>query len=563
MDGHIYHIFWDPSSAKLYADLWTRRAPLAAGDPATMVTPGQQHVFYRGQDGQIHHVAWIAERRRLYRDVWTLRAGAPPAAGDPVTMETSGQQHVFYRGANGAINHILWSPLTPQALFHDDWVARANAPVAAGDSDPVTIVTGEGQQHVFYRGASGEINHIFWDPSSPAQLRFDDWTAGARAPRAVGGLATMVTDGQQHLFYRGTNGAINHILWASPSRSLQHDDWTARAQAPAAADDGDPATMVTAEGQQHVFYRGAGGEINHICWDPSSPRQLHFDDWTSRARAAPAAGVPEAMASGGQQHVFYRGPGGAINHILWDVSSPNQLWSDDWTSKAGWSSTADAPRADGNPATLLSSEPPTDYTWKILPLGDSITEGFSLPIPYWGAYRVRLFEAATHWGRRLTFVGRERNGPPNVGSVPFPMSHEGHSGWVIDQIAAIVTDALESEPDIVLLMIGTNDILSDVDREQAPGRLAALLDRIIAADVASLIVVAQIAPLPGLEREVAAYNEGVAAVVRERAAAGERILLADMYAGFPGRCWVRMMCIPPSKAMNTWQRSGSLPSTRP
>jgi hypothetical protein len=331
-DDHIHHIFWDAFSSKLYADVWTRHTPLAAGDPATLATPGQQHVFYRGQDRHIHHIVWVTEKRRLYRDVWTLRVGAPLAAGDPVTMETPGQQHVFYRGADGAINHILWASLSPGALYHDDWRARAEAPAAAGD--PATMVTAEGQQHVFYRGVGGEINHIVWNPSSPLQLTFDDWTFGAHAPMAVGDFATMATPGQQHVFYRGADGAINHILWASLSRRLHHDDWRARAQAPAAA--GDPVTMVTAEGQQHVFYRGVGGEINHIFWNPSSPQRLYSDDWTSRAQAAHAAGAPATLVFSGQQHVFYRGSGGAIDHILWNPPSPNKLWFDDWTSKTIW-----------------------------------------------------------------------------------------------------------------------------------------------------------------------------------------------------------------------------------
>jgi lysophospholipase L1-like esterase len=524
-DGHIHHILWDTFTARLYADVWTAGAhsPLAAGNPAALATPGQQHVFYRGQDRHIHHIVWVGEKRRLYRDVWTLRAGAPPAAGDPVAMETPGQQHVFYRGADGGIHHILWTSLSPHMLFHDDWRARAEAPTAAGD--PATLVTAEGQQHVFYRGMDGEIIHILWDPSSPQRLRFDDWTIGAQAPMAAGNLAAMATVGQQHVFYRGVDGAINHILWASLSGRLHHDDWRARAHAPAAA--GDPATMMTAEGQQHVFYRGVGGEINHIFWDPSSPQQLRADDWTSRAQAAPAAGAPAPLVFSGQQHVFYRGSGGAVDHILWDPSSPNTLWCDDWTSKAS------APMAAGNPATLLSSDSATDYTWKILPLGDSITEGLSLPVPYWGGYRVRLFATATHWGKRMTFVGSRFNGPADVEGVPFPRSHEGHSGKDINYIASIVPDALKSEPDIILLMIGTNDILQDNHLDEAPDRLATLLEKIIAADVGALIVVAQITPLPKHSIEVTKYNEGVAVVVRKLADRGERVLLADMHTGYP------------------------------
>jgi hypothetical protein len=53
----------------------------------------------------------------------------------------------------------------------------------------------------------------------------------------------MVTDRQQHVFYRGGDGAINHIFWNQADNSFGHDVWTAAAGMPAAASD--PATMWT------------------------------------------------------------------------------------------------------------------------------------------------------------------------------------------------------------------------------------------------------------------------------------------------------------------------------
>ncbi len=530
-DDHIHHLLWDPVSGRVFADDWTlpSRVPLSAGNPAAMATERQQHVFYRSGDGHIHHVLWSADKRRLYRDVWTAAPGAKLAEGDPVTMVTPGQQHVFYRGPGGALCHIFWDG-SARRLFFDDWTAKAGPGAGPAAGDPSTLVTA-GQQHVFYRGRAGGVHHIFWDASS-GNLRHDDWSAGVRgAPLAAGNVATMETGGQQHVFYRGTDNSISHILWAPMSGALHHDDWMARAGAPAAA--GDPATMVTAEGQQHVFYRGVGGAINHIFWDPSSPSSLTVDDWTARARppSVPADGAPATMLFRGQQHVFYRGPGGAIDHILWDPSSPHALGFDDWTSRGF------APKAVGDPATLVTSDEPTDYVWTILPLGDSLTEGFQGDK---GGFRVPLFETAMRRGKRIRFAGTLKDAPPDpvIAGVPFPQQHEGHSGNHIDQIAALVPDVLASGPDIILLMIGTNDILDSSPAyrsivAQAPDRLAGLIDKIIDSQVGSLIVVAQIPPIPSVSALVDRYNEGVGAVVRKRAEAGERVLLADMHTSFP------------------------------
>jgi hypothetical protein len=53
----------------------------------------------------------------------------------------------------------------------------------------------------------------------------------------------MVTRNQQHIFYRGMDGAINHIFWDAPSSRLFNDQWTPQPPDSLAAI-GDPATMV-------------------------------------------------------------------------------------------------------------------------------------------------------------------------------------------------------------------------------------------------------------------------------------------------------------------------------
>ena len=96
----------------------------------------------------------------------------------------------------------------------------------------------------------------------------------------------------------------------------------------------------------------------------------------------------------------------------------------------------------------------------ILPLGDSITAGTGSSDG--GGYRVELFKQAVANSQSITFVGTLSSGPATVSGQPFPKSHEGHSGFVIDTIPqrqgiSSVTDAAiaKSIPHIVLLMIGT------------------------------------------------------------------------------------------------------------
>jgi hypothetical protein len=291
-----------------------------------------------------------------------IKVDAPPAGGDPVTMVTQGpsQQHIFYRGLDGSIQHVFWDANEPpHDLHHDAWT-RPDSTHATGN--PATMVTlAPKQQHIFYRGIDGSIQHVFWDAGEPAgvnHLHRDDWTSLAGAPPAAGAPVTMVTSvpNQQHVFYRDLDGRIQHIFWDArePPGFLHHDIWTRRGD-PLAA--GNPATMVTQiPNQQHVFYRGVDGSIQHIFWDASEPpgvNHLHHDSWTSIAPAPLAAGDPTTMVTTApnQQHVFYRARDRSIQHILWDSSEPpGVLHVDTWTLPS-------SPKAIGVLATMVTTAP--------------------------------------------------------------------------------------------------------------------------------------------------------------------------------------------------------------
>ncbi|KAA9372941.1 GDSL family lipase, partial [Microbispora cellulosiformans] len=89
---------------------------------------------------------------------------------------------------------------------------------------------------------------------------------------------------------------------------------------------------------------------------------------------------------------------------------------------------------------------------RVMPLGDSITEGTQVP----GGYRIGLWQRLAAGRYTVDFVGSQYNGPGNLGD----HDHEGHPGWRIDQIDANITGWLRSyTPRTVLLHIGTNDVL--------------------------------------------------------------------------------------------------------
>lgn len=192
---------------------------------------------------------------------------------------------------------------------------------------------------------------------------------------------------------------------------------------------------------------------------------------------------------------------------------------------------------------LIEPEPaffpcPTDGTaCRIMPLGDSITDGIDLTIGYSsnGGYRLELFRQATLDGHSISFVGtRPPNGPAtdDVTNQPFPRDHEGISGNTVAQVANRVGVALAANPPhIVLLQIGTNDLYQGMPGD-LPEDLASLVDQITSQAPDALVVVAQITPLGGSfpNNGVPQYNSAIPGLVDTNVDLGNHVVMVDMFS---------------------------------
>jgi lysophospholipase L1-like esterase len=172
---------------------------------------------------------------------------------------------------------------------------------------------------------------------------------------------------------------------------------------------------------------------------------------------------------------------------------------------------------------------------KIMPFGDSITQGYNVA----GGYRAPLFHLALAADRDITFVGSANDfSVPTVDGMTFPKNHEGHGGYTIEGnngIAQFVSTSIPSyKPNIITLMIGTNDINGNNNLADAPNRLGKLLDAIFMRDANILVVLAQIVPTrtDGTNNAVKTYNAAMPNLVSTRVSKGQHILLVDMYTAF-------------------------------
>jgi lysophospholipase L1-like esterase len=263
--------------------------------------------------------------------------------------------------------------------------------------------------------------------------------------------------------------------------------------------------------------------------------------------ATPDAGVDSSIAPAPDASADASSPQGdassGADAASTDATTDSHAASTDATTDspaASTDATTDSP-ADAPPeaAPPYNPCPPAGTPCRIMPLGDSITYGFSSSTG--GGYRVPLFQKALDAHQTITFVGSQTTGPAMVGGVAFPTANEGHSGYTIDTgggrqgIQPLVQSALQTyKPHIVTLMIGTNDVDIQLDLANAAARLGKLMDTILAADPSLLLVVAQITPTQddGENALDVAYNAAIPGLVSARAQQGKHVLLVDMYGAF-------------------------------
>ncbi|MBN1173717.1 MAG: hypothetical protein JXA67_16215 [Micromonosporaceae bacterium] len=157
----------------------------------------------------------------------------------------------------------------------------------------------------------------------------------------------------------------------------------------------------------------------------------------------------------------------------------------------------------------------------IMPLGDSITDGLTVP----GGYRIELWKKLVAGNYTVDFVGSQYNGPASLGD----HDHEGHSGWTISQIDAQITNWLKTyQPRTILLHIGTNDMWGGA--ASASARLGTLIDHITTQSPDTEVFVATIIPFPMAAQAVQTFNAQIPNIVKTRADAGKHVHLVDMFS---------------------------------
>lgn len=143
-----------------------------------------------------------------------------------------------------------------------------------------------------------------------------------------------------------------------------------------------------------------------------------------------------------------------------------------------------------NPVSIDLRVPTWSGPIRIMPLGDSITAGWGTP----DSYRDSLWGKLAQFDGAFDFVGSRQGGPAFLPD----RDHQGTPGQRADELIPLVSDLMRSyRPDIVLLMMGTNDVVQGGQAGASSLRfdIGEILSRIAAELPNTKVLVSTLPPL--------------------------------------------------------------------
>ena len=200
-----------------------------------------------------------------------------------------------------------------------------------------------------------------------------------------------------------------------------------------------------------------------------------------------------------------------------------------FTSTGRWTVTLVASNSMGISTNTKPNYISTTPVVRILPVGDSITLGSSNPSMVLGGYRTLLAALMTNANFNVVSTGLlSANNPPGVVAM-----HEGHSGAVIAGVNYCMQGVFDStdDPDIILLLLGTNDYGQGVG-DGATNRLDAMISNLATNRPNAKIIVANVLQRTDnatYDSQIAStFNPFVPGIVAKHAALGQQVYFTDM-----------------------------------
>jgi lysophospholipase L1-like esterase len=143
-------------------------------------------------------------------------------------------------------------------------------------------------------------------------------------------------------------------------------------------------------------------------------------------------------------------------------------------------------------------------------------------------FRYGLRNQLIYGGNPVNMIGSVQSGNMADNDV------EGWPGYTIDQVASMAENSISNKPNVILLHVGTNDMIQNNDVANAHNRLATLIDRLISAIPDVTIIASTLLPNgnSGVQPRADVYNKNIAGIVKSRQAAGKKILHVDFSSSY-------------------------------
>ncbi|KAL9109227.1 MAG: hypothetical protein Q9227_006152 [Pyrenula ochraceoflavens] len=124
-------------------------------------------------------------------------------------------------------------------------------------------------------------------------------------------------------------------------------------------------------------------------------------------------------------------------------------------------------------------------------------------------------------------------GSLQTGNIGDP-DNEGHDGAIIDEILTFSDASLGQNPNVVLLMAGTNDLATNNNVDEAPGRLTNLINHVHSKVPKAAIIVAKLTPSgppnsADMNQRITDYNGQIEGAVANSDA--KNSVIVDMQSG--------------------------------
>jgi len=195
---------------------------------------------------------------------------------------------------------------------------------------------------------------------------------------------------------------------------------------------------------------------------------------------------------------------------------------------------------DADPISLSTSATPL----LVMPVGDSITRGYSSAPEPQGTYRMYLYDhlvaSGLEPGSALDFVGPRSTHPSGDGYLRQGLwDHDALAvaGWRTTNTRDAIADAVATfDPDVLLVLVGVNDfLLDDRSPQEATNNVSTLISNARTERSEIKVVLAEIPPTNperNVDADIVAYNGLLRELATSATTENSPVVTVDLYTGF-------------------------------